>query len=218
MRSVFGVAGKAVPGELQPLRDRVAAGGAETQVVAVPGLELLLVGRSEPEMEEWHQQEALSHAIAVNWPLHPVLTGGRLTPRNALTGYRTGGPHLADSWLDESNLLIVDEPGHDLELDTNCLGLTPVFMREARSRLVLGSEVWPLVEAGLVPPAIDPDALAACILLEHPLNGRCLFSGLQRVPRRIVKFSMGSCTRTVFRGPISRTSGPAESFAQALPV
>lgn len=218
MKSVFGVAGEVAPGALAFLIDRFAADGMATEVVSLPVLELLLVGRSESELEEWHQQEALLHAIAVSQPLHPVLAGGRLTLRDALTVYRTGGPRLADSWLGEVNVLIIDEPGRDLELDTDCLGLRPVFMREAGSRIVFGSEVWPLVEAGLVPPAVDPDSLAAWILLEHPLNGRCLFSELHRVPRRIVELPMGSCTRTVFRGPISRVSGSAASFAQALPL
>ena len=91
MRSVFGVAGNAVPGELGPLRDRMAADGAATRLITVPGLELLLVGRSELELEEWHQQDAGLHAIAIGRPLHPALTGGRNTLQDALNGYRPGG-------------------------------------------------------------------------------------------------------------------------------
>jgi len=172
----------------------MAADGAATRLITVPGLELLLVGRSELELEEWHQQDAGLHAIAIGRPLHPALTGGRNTLQDALNGYRPGGPRLTGSWLGEFNLLIVDESGRVLELETDCLGLRPMFLRESGSRVVFGSEAWPLVEAGLVPPAVDPAALSAWILLEHPLNGRSLFSGLQRMPPGRVRIDLDSGT------------------------
>ncbi len=182
MRSVFGVAGKVAPGELAFLSDRFAADGMVTEVVSIPGLELLLVGRSDSEIVASHQEEAGVHAIAVGRPLHPVRTGIPSTLLDALGEYRSGGPRLTGSWLGEFNLLLADGPGRVLELETDCLGLRPLFMREAGARVAFGSEAWPLVEAGLVPPTIDLDAFASWILLEHPLNGRSLFHGLQRMP------------------------------------
>jgi hypothetical protein len=182
MRSLFGVAGKVAPGELASMSDRFATDGMETEVVSIPGLELLLVGRSANELSESHQELAGVHAIAVGRPLHPKLTGIPDTLLDALGEYRAGGPRLTGSWLGEFNLLLADGPRRVLGLETDCLGLRPLFMREDGSRVVFGSEAWPLVEAGLVPPAIDLDAFASWILLEHPLNGRSLFSGLLRMP------------------------------------
>lgn len=182
MKAVFGVAGAVVPGELEPLRKLFAARGASVQVITVPGLELLLVARSARDLDEWYVQEAGRHAIAVGRPLHPLTRGGRDTMQGTLAEYGPAGPRLTRSWYGEFNLLIVDEPGRKLELETDCLGLRPMFIHEAGSRVVFGSEVWPLAEAGLVPPVIDPEALAAWVLLEHPLNGHSLISGVRRIP------------------------------------
>ena len=182
MKAIFGVAGDVVPGDLRSLGKRLEAQGSVVGSVRAPGLELLVVGRSAAELEHWQAADGDRMALAVGRPLHPDLSDGREILASTLRDTGPGGAPRTRDWLGEFNLLLLDPAARSLEIETDCLGLRPLFARSAGGRTVFGSEVLPLVEAGLVPSRLDPDAVAAWILLEHPLNGRSLVEGLHRLP------------------------------------
>ena len=194
MKAVFGVAGDVVPGDLRSLGKRLEATGSVVESLRAPGLEMLLVGRSAAELERWQATEGERRALAVGRPLPPDAAAGPQTLAAVLRHHQPDGAPRTGGWLGEFNLLIVDPAARTLEIETDCLGLRPLFARSAGGRTVFGSEVLPLVEAGLVPSRLDPDALAAWILLEHPLNGRSLVEGLHRLPpgRALIDLATGA--------------------------
>jgi hypothetical protein len=197
MKAVFGVAGDVVPGELGPLRQHLEAEGSFVTTLQLAGLELLLVGRSHEEIGRWQITAGQRSAIVVGRPLHPTLTGGRTLLREVLADRSPNGAKRTGDWMGEFNLLVADGQRRRLEIETDCLGLRPMFLYESDGRAVFGSEVLPLAEAGLVPPQVDVEALAAWTLLEHPLNGRSLIAGLRRIDpgRVLIDLESGSARR-----------------------
>ncbi len=192
MKAVFGVAGDVVPGDLRSLGKRLEAKGSVVESLRAPGLELLVVGRSTAELERWRAADGERMALAVGRPLHPDLSEGREILASTLRDFEPGDGSRTRGWLGEFNLLLVDPATRSLEIETDCLGLRPLFARSAGGRTVFGSEVLPLVEAGLVPSRLDPDAVAAWILLEHPLNGRSLVEGVHRLPAGRARIDLAS--------------------------
>ncbi|MEJ2483018.1 MAG: asparagine synthase-related protein [Gemmatimonadota bacterium] len=182
MRSVYGVAGDVVPGDLRRLKKRLQAGGAIVETLRVPGLEMLLVGRSARDLSRGRVAEGERHALAVGRPLPAGGPSGPEVLRATLWNPPSAGDPATDDWLGEFNLFRVDPVERALHIETDCLGVRPLFVRTSAGRAVFGSDVLPLVEAGLVPSRLDSDALAAWLLLEHPLNGRSLVDGLRRLP------------------------------------
>ena len=155
MKAVFGVAGDVVPGELGPLRQHLEAEGSFVTTLQLAGLELLLVGRSHEEIGRWQITAGQRSAIVVGRPLHPTLTGGRTLLREVLADRSPNGAKRTGDWMGEFNLLVADGQRRRLEIETDCLGLRPMFLYESDGRAVFGSEVLPLAEAGLVPPQVD---------------------------------------------------------------
>ena len=208
MRSVFGVAGDVVPGDLRSLRKRLEAAGAVVETVRAPGLEMLLVGRSAAELSRGHTREGERHAIVVGRPLPGTGPSGPDTLRATLWD-DSGDDHApTDGWLGEFNLFRVDPFDRSLRIETDCLGLRPLFVRASDGRTVFGSEVLPLAEAGLVPSRLDPEAFAAWLLLEHPLNGRSLVEGLHRLPPGRAKIDLAAGQIQI--RPFDRVEGGAD--------
>jgi hypothetical protein len=187
MKAVFGVAGDVVPGELAPLRAMLEASGSFVSTLRMAGLELLLVARSGKELDRWQTSENKRSAIIVGRPLHPRIAGQRDLLRSVLADPVPGNARRTCDWMGEFNLRVADGHTRRLEIESDCLGLRPLFLHASDGRVVFGSEVLPLADAGLVPPRVDVEALAAWTLLEHPLNGRSLITGLRRMePGRVV--------------------------------
>ena len=208
MRSVFGVAGDVVPGDLRRLRKRLEAGGAVVETLRAPGLEMLMVGRSADDLARGRIKEGERHALVVGRPLPAEGASGPDTLRTTLWDRGTDADSVTESWLGEFNLFRVDPSSRSLHVETDCLGLRPLFIRTSAGRAVFGSEVLPLVEAGLVPSRLDPDAFAAWLLLEHPLNGRSLVDGLHRLPPGRARIDL--VTGQLEIRPFGRVEGAAD--------
>ena len=63
---------------------------------------------------------------------------------------------------------IADANRQRLVLETDCIGLRPMFLQASGERVVLGSTVWPLARSGLVSLEVDLDALAGWLCYDHP--------------------------------------------------
>ena len=79
-------------------------------------------------------------------------------------------------------IVIVDEPERNrITFVNDVLGISPMFVGIYDGRLVFGSDVWPMYEAGLSDGAIDYDALSAWIAYGYNCTDGSLFSDLRRL-------------------------------------
>jgi hypothetical protein len=80
-------------------------------------------------------------------------------------------------------IIIIDEPKeHRLTFVSDVLGLRPMFLGRNNGRIVFGSQVWPLYNAGLSTGKIDYDAVSAWITYKYNCTEGSLFSDLRRLP------------------------------------
>ncbi len=80
-------------------------------------------------------------------------------------------------------VVIVDEPRqHRLTFVSDALGIRPLFIGRRDGRLVFGSSVWPMQEAGLTTGELDYAALGSWIAYGYACTGGSLFADLKRLP------------------------------------
>ncbi|RMF83623.1 MAG: hypothetical protein D6736_21130 [Nitrospinota bacterium] len=78
---------------------------------------------------------------------------------------------------------------------TDILGIRPFFWGQPQGRLVFGSAVWPLQQAGLSQGECNYDALSAWIAYGYNCTDGTLFSDLHRFPPgSVTMFQGGRCT------------------------
>jgi hypothetical protein len=82
-----------------------------------------------------------------------------------------------------SFVVIVDEPiKNRITFVTDIMGLRPFFIGKHKGRIVFGTDVWTLYQAGLCDGTIDYDAVSEWIFYRYCLGDRSLFSNLKRLP------------------------------------
>jgi hypothetical protein len=93
-------------------------------------------------------------------------------------------------------IILVDEPcRRRTTFITDILGVRPMFVGRRDSRLIFGSNVWPLQQAGWITGTVDYDAMAAWIAYGYNCTEGSLFSELQRLPPgAAIVFQDGQCT------------------------
>lgn len=80
-------------------------------------------------------------------------------------------------------VVLVDEPMKGrLTIVTDVLGIRPLFTSAAGAQVVFGSSVWALVDAGLITPAVDYDAVSAWVAYGFNCTDGSLVAGVRRVP------------------------------------
>ena len=80
-------------------------------------------------------------------------------------------------------VVLVDEPmKRRLTIVTDVLGIRPMFTSVPGAPFVFGSSVWALVDAGLITPTVDYDAVSAWVAYGFNCTDGSLFSGIRRVP------------------------------------
>ena len=80
-------------------------------------------------------------------------------------------------------VVLVDEPMKGrLTIVTDVLGIRPMFTSAAGASFVFGSSVWALVDAGLITPTVDYDAVSSWVAYGFNCTDGSLFAGVRRVP------------------------------------
>lgn len=80
-------------------------------------------------------------------------------------------------------VVIVDQPRkRRLTFVSDILGIRPFFLGHHKGRLVFGSNVWPIHNAGLTSGKVDYDAVASWIAFGYSCTGGSLFADLRRLP------------------------------------
>ena len=186
MKSFYGVAGRVRPGETASLVSELEADGSVIEVVRMSGLELVLADRTREELSDWRALAPGRIAIASGRPLHPVLSTGPRILADLMASDLAGQDPLTEELAGEFVVAIADAPRQRLVLETDCIGLRPMFLHASGGRVVFGSAVWPLARSGLIPREVDLDGLAAWLCFDHPLDDRTLFSAIRRIgPGRV---------------------------------
>jgi hypothetical protein len=80
-------------------------------------------------------------------------------------------------------IVIVDQPQkRRLTFVSDILGIRPLFLGRHNGRLLFGSNVWPIHQAGLTSGKVDYDAVASWIACGYSCTGGSFFADLQRLP------------------------------------
>ena len=80
-------------------------------------------------------------------------------------------------------VIIIDEPAqHRITFVTDIMGLRPFFIGKHNGRIVFGTDVWTLYQAGLCDGTIDYNAVSEWLFYRYCLGDRSLFSSLSRLP------------------------------------
>lgn len=92
-------------------------------------------------------------------------------------------------------VVIIDEPRQRrVTFVTDMLGVRPLFMTKAHSRLIFGSEIWPIQRAGLIKGDVDYDAVNAWIAYRYNCTNGSLFRDVQRTaPGSAIVWQDGQC-------------------------
>ena len=109
-------------------------------------------------------------------------------------------------------IILIDEPGQRrLTFVTDILGVRPMFLTNQDGRMMFGSDVWSLQEAGVGNGKINYDAVSAWIVYGYNCTNQSLFTNLRRL-------AAGSVT--IFReGQETEFSyATFESSSQVLPT
>ena len=75
-------------------------------------------------------------------------------------------------------LLIDDRRNHRVTMACDAMGLRPWFIGQPGGRLVCGSDVWAIQEAGLIAGGLNYDAIASWLRYGFDCTGQSLFSDL----------------------------------------
>ena len=79
-------------------------------------------------------------------------------------------------------VILIDEPvQHRLTFVTDILGVRPMFLTNQNGRIVFGSDVWALQEAGVGYGKINYDAVCAWIVYGYNCTNQSLFTNLRRL-------------------------------------
>jgi len=80
-------------------------------------------------------------------------------------------------------VIIIDEPLQNrLIFVTDILGIRPMFLGKYENRIVFGSDVWSIHQAGLTSGIIDYDAVSSWIAYEYNCTDNSIFTDLRRLP------------------------------------
>jgi len=80
-------------------------------------------------------------------------------------------------------VIIIDEPRQNrLTFVTDILGIRPMFLGKHENRIVFGSDVWSIHQAGLTSGVIDYDAVSSWISYEYNCTDNSIFSDFRRLP------------------------------------
>ena len=89
-------------------------------------------------------------------------------------------------------LLIDDRRNRSIHMFSDVLGIRPWFVVTSGSRLVAGSSIWPIRDAGLCGKSLDYDAIASWLYFGYDLTGGSLFQDCRRLaPRYVLSSSRG---------------------------
>ncbi len=181
LNQIFGY--QVLPGDTS--RDPAAFAGAEpvTPPASAEGLarQLRLFAYPQCRLASYFCAKSRSFAYLWGIPAHPDIDAADI-PKwcTEIVGKRRYA-ELKD--LVGCFVLIVDEPTERrITFVTDILGVRPMFWGRCDGRLIFGSEVWPLHEAGLVQGKLDYDAVSAWIAYGYNCTGGSLFAGLKRLP------------------------------------
>lgn len=80
-------------------------------------------------------------------------------------------------------VVIIDEPHQNrLTFVTDILGIRTMFLGKHENRIVFGSDVWSIHQAGLTSGVIDYDAVSCWIAYEYNCTGGSIFADFRRLP------------------------------------
>jgi Asparagine synthase/Glutamine amidotransferase domain len=93
---------------------------------------------------------------------------------------------------------IIDEPKQQrVTFVADPLGVRPMFIGHSKDRMIFGSEVWPLLKAGLVNGDVDYDAVSAWLAYRYNCTEGSLFSELHRLPAGAVSVFQNGRFKTI---------------------
>jgi hypothetical protein len=153
------------------IRDRLSQAKAQFRVFASPGTPLL----------SGYSREHNAFCYVLGNPAHEMVAASGIATWciDAITSkqYRRFRELLGIF------VAIVEEPEENrITFVTDLLGICPMFTSVRDGRLVFGSDVWALYEAGMSDGLIDYDALSAWLAYGYNCTDGSLFSDLRRLP------------------------------------
>jgi hypothetical protein len=125
------------------------------------------------------KNDSITYLLGI--PAHPHITTSEIpkwSSRIVAAGHYKRFRELLGAFV-----VIVDEPAqHRITFVTDIMGLRPFFIGKHNDRIVFGTDVWTLYQAGLCNGTIDYDAVSEWIFYRYCLGDRSLFSSLTRLP------------------------------------
>ncbi len=118
-----------------------------------------------------------------------------------------------------SFVIWVDEPNKNrITFVSDILGVRPMFLGNKEGRMVFGSKVWPMYQAGLISGNVDYDAVSAWISYGYNCTNGSLFADMGRLPPGAVVVLKDGHRKEIpyakFQGESSRL--PADRVAEEL--
>jgi hypothetical protein len=114
-------------------------------------------------------------------PAHPHITAAEIPKWSSRI--LAAGDYECFRELLGAFVIIVDEPLEGrITFVSDIMGLRPFFIGKNNDRIVFGTDVWTLYQAGLCNGKIDYDAVSEWISYRYCLGDRSLFSSLKRLP------------------------------------
>ena len=128
----------------------------------------------------WFSAEHRAYVFIWGNPVHPELSGDGLLEWCMKIIAEERYECFKD--LLGAFVILIDEPEHHrLTVVTDILGVRPMFLTNQDGRIVFGSDVWSLQEAGVGNGTINYDAVSAWIVYGFNCTDQSLFSDLRRL-------------------------------------
>jgi hypothetical protein len=126
--------------------------------------------------------DASTGICAYLWGLagHPEIAAGNLLPwivQNVAAGQESELTHLVGLYV----VLLDDRRNRRVKMISDHMGLRPWFVGQNKGRLVCGSDVWAIQEAGFDMGGINYDAVASWMRYNYDCTGQSLFAGFNQL-------------------------------------
>ncbi|MGI9305047.1 MAG: hypothetical protein ACR2RB_20430, partial [Gammaproteobacteria bacterium] len=106
---------------------------------------------------------------------------------------------------------LVSERGNDLAIATDAIGVRPWFFAQCKDGVAIGTNVWALIDAGLLDatPRIDYDAVAMWLYTFYNGTAGSLFEGVRRTPAgSVLTFEAGAQPRVEVWAELRKDGSP----------
>jgi hypothetical protein len=166
-----------------------------------------------------HHDEATG-CCAYLWGLaaHPEVSKADLLPWIVRTLLVDGDVKELTNLVGHFLFILDDRRAGRVHFITDIFAMRPAFVGQRDGRLVLGSDVWALHEAGLSGGEVDYESVGAFIYHVYDCTGGTVFKGLRRLPHSsVVTWERGHFKSTSYLDyKIGNTEVPREEMAERV--